>query len=447
MMRLAVLLFCSLLSVTGLAATPPNVIIILADDMAIGDLSYFNCGLTRTPNLDRLIDDGLWFSHAYSGSPVCSPSRAALLTGRYPHRTGVVSLDMNKEPLLTRLHKDETTLATVFADNGYRTGLVGKWHTGMGDGYGPLSRGFQEFEGFYGSDQTAYFNYVIQTGDSPEKPKQATDQYLTDELSKRAVSFVRRHAERPFFLHLAHYAPHRPLEAPETAIQPYLKAGLDPEVATVYAMVEIMDRGIGELIAELEKLGIRKNTFIVFASDNGPDIVIPERFNVHLRGGKYQTYEGGIHVPLVMSCPDLWQAGVRDQIVHFTDLFPTLVELCGLKHEPKNKLDGVSLVPLLTGKGQFAAPARFWQWNRAQPKYAHNAALRDGPWKLVRPYVTKNLIKKGETPAAPVLYHMDADPQETQDLSQQHPARFEQMKTALEAWCQEVEKDRMRTVP
>ncbi len=443
MKRLLILMLACLGMTASYAAQPPNVIVILADDMAIGDLACFNGGITRTPNLDRLIGGGLWMQRAYSGSCVCAPSRAALLTGRYPHRTGVVTLDMNKFPELTRLHRDETTLAQVFASNGYRTGLVGKWHTGIGDGDGPVHRGFQEFEGFQGSDQTAYFDYAIQTDDKLAKAKQPTDKYLTDELSDRAVGFVRRHAKEPFFLHLAHYAPHRPLEAPEEFIKPYVKAGFDQETATVYAMVEIMDKGIGRLMQELDSLGIRERTLVIFASDNGPDSEVPKRFNLEMRGTKYQTYEGGIHVPMTLNWPGTIKPGTSNVMVHFTDVFPTLMELCSLKHEPVRKLDGVSFAPLLTGKGSFEPPPRFWQWSRGAPNYTHNAAMRDGPWKLMRPFVSKKESPK-DSKEAPVLYNLETDPAETNDVSGQQPERFEKMKTSLEAWCREVEQDRVR---
>lgn len=287
MRHLIALIGAALLSVATVAlAERPNVILILADDMAVGDISTFNNGISRTPTLDKLIKEGLWFERAYSASPVCAPARAALLTGRYPHRTGVVSLNMNTEPDLTRLHRDETTLADVFAANGYRTGLIGKWHVGLGAGYGPVARGFQEFEGFHGSDGGGYFRYAIHADDRMSEPLVKRDTYLTDELNVRAIQFVRRHADKPFFLHLAHYAPHRPLEAPTEAVKPYRNAGLDEKTATVYAMIEIMDRGLGGLLRELDTLGLRQRTLVIFASDNGPDILVPERFNLGLRGGK-----------------------------------------------------------------------------------------------------------------------------------------------------------------
>ncbi|MCP5559167.1 MAG: arylsulfatase [Verrucomicrobiaceae bacterium] len=443
-MKLIPLLAFMLLSGAAACAAPPNVIVILADDMAIGDIAAFNQGITRTPTLDRLIAEGLWFDRAYSGSPVCSPSRAALLTGRYPHRTGVVSLNLSTEPSLTRLKQDEVTMADVFAANGYATGLVGKWHTGLGQGYGPKARGFQEVAVFHGSDNGGYQRYILHTDDEMEEKPKPQERYLTDELNERAIAFVRRHAEEPFFLHLAHYAPHRPLEAPEEAIAPYLKAGFEREVATVYAMIDIMDRGLGELMATIHELGLRERTLVIFASDNGPDMLVPKRYNRDLRGSKYTTYEGGIHVPFIMHWPGTIQSGRRNEVVHFTDVLPTLMEVCGLKHTPSLPLDGRSCAALLKTGGTFDSPPRFWQWNRHEPNYSHNAAMRDGPWKLVKPFVTKDKIK-GDSDAPLQLFDVETDPSETNDLAKTQPERVQVMREALDAWSREVERDRNRT--
>lgn len=423
------------------AQTPPNVILILADDMAVGDLACFNGGRTRTPNLDRLIAGGVWFNAAYSASAVCAPARAALLTGRYPHRTGVVSLDLNREPELTRLHRDEITIADVFTANGYTTGLVGKWHIGAGGDWHPLKRGFAEFEGFSGSQQMTYNRYPF---DVQGVTREVSDKYLTDDLSERAIAFVRRHKSRPFFLHLAHYAPHRPLGAPEEVIAPYLNAGFERNTATIYAMIEIMDRGIGALLAELDALDLRKNTLVIFASDNGPDPIPGPRFNHGLRGMKYEINEGGIRVPLVFNWPAKSAGGERQALVHFTDIFPTLVEIAALKLPGNAKpLDGVSLVPVLAGRSDRTDLVRFWQWNRAVPNYTHNAAMRDGPWKLVRPFVARGVLQ-GDSAAAPVLYHLANDPLESTDVAAQHPERFQRMQAALAKWSAEVERERTR---
>jgi arylsulfatase A len=423
------------------AARAPNVILILADDLAVGDLAVFNGGRTRTPNLDRLVREGVWFNAAYSASAVCAPARAALLTGRSPHRTGVVSLEMDKYPELTRLRLDETTIADVFAAGGYVTGLIGKWHTGSGPEHHPLRRGFVEFEGFFGSDKLTYDRYHL---DVQGTKQLVTGKYLTDDLSERAVAFVRRHRERPFFLKLAHYAPHRPLLAPGPLVARYQSEGYEPAIATIHAMIEVMDRGIGELLAELERLRLREDTLIIFTSDNGPDPIPGARFNLGLRGMKYEVTEGGIRVPLVFHWPARFPAGERGAVAHFVDFFPTLVDLCGLTVPARAKpREGVSLRPVLEGRTDRTDAVRFWQWNRAQPNYTHNAAMRDGAWKLVRPFESRAELT-GDATAAPVLYHLPTDPAEAIDLSAQHPERYARMRAALAAWSEEVERERQR---
>ncbi len=421
---------------------PPNVILILADDMALGDLARFNDGRTRTPSLDRLVEESAWFSRAYSASPVCAPARAALLTGRYPHRTGVVTLHPERFPKLTRLYKDEVTVADLFGANGYVTGMVGKWHTGIGEAYHPLKRGFQEFVGatFMSRDVPSYFDFTL---DVQGTPQAFEDTYLTDEFTRRAIDFVRRHKDEPFFLHLAHYAPHRPLEAPQSMIDEYLKEGYDENIATIYAMIEVMDRGIGELLEELATLGLRDNTVVIFASDNGPDPLTGKRFNHGLRGTKYTAYEGGIHVPFMVRWPGQIDPGEREAIIHFTDVVPTLVDLCDLETPRTLHLDGSSVAGVLSGTESELSVQRFWQWNRGVPHYTHNAAVREGEWKLVRPFVTRELVDE-ESSVAPVLYDLSEDPAEEHDLSADYPERYERMKAALESWSKDVERDRLR---
>ena len=386
-MRLVLPILLSVLAastapITHARENRPNVILILADDMAPGDLSSLNGGRSRTPNLDRLKRESAWFPNAYSASPVCAPARAALLTGRYPHRTGVVTLNMEKYPELTRLREDETTMPELFRASSYVTGLIGKWHCGMGAQHHPLRHGFDEFEGFIGHLAVpSYFAYTLET---QHEKKAVRDGYLTSDLSGRAVAFVRRHQAKPFFLHLAHYAPHRPIEAPEERLQPYLEQGLARETATVYAMIEIMDEGIGTLLKTLDELGLRRNTIVIFASDNGPDPLVEHRFNLDLRGGKYSVHEGGIRVPFLVHWPGRVPPGTRTALVHFTDILPTLIDACGLKAPDNLSIDGASFRAVLHG-GKSAPPTpRFWQWNRHLPRYSHNAAMRDGPWKLVK---------------------------------------------------------------
>ncbi len=427
--------------VYGQAEKKPNVIFILADDMGLGDVSYFNEGRSRTPHIDRLIEESAWFSRAYSGSPACTPSRAALLTGRYPQRTGAVTLNMQRYPELSSLHRQEITMADIFADNGYATGIVGKWHLGNRAPYHPLQRGFQEFAGFLGYDvPDNYFNYRL---DIQGVYQEFRDRYLTDELTERAVAFVERHQHEPFFLHLAHYAPHRPLSAPQELIDYYEKEGFDENTATVYAMIEVMDQGIGAVLETLDSLGLRENTIVIFASDNGPDPLVGERFNLNMRGTKYTIYEGGIHVPFVVNWPGAIAAGERSEVVHFTDVLPTLAKLCSLELPAGPQLDGGSFAGLLLEEKDSQLPQyRFWQWNRGVPYYSHNAAIMEGEWKLVRPYVLRG-VPMGESTEKPMLFNLKNDPQEQKDLAEEESLRYDIMRVKLEKWCREVEFSRL----
>ncbi len=203
----------------------------------------------------------------------------------------------------------------------------------------------------------------------------------------------------------------------------------------------------GELMAELDRLGLRENTLVIFSSDNGPDPGPGPRFNLGLRGMKYEVTEGGIRVPLIFNWPAKFPAGERAAVVNFVDFFPTLVELCGLKVPATARpRDGASVVPVLAGREQSVAATRFWQWNRLEPNYTHNAAMREGPWKLVRPFVLRS-APKHDSDEIPVLYHVEQDPLETTDLAAQHPERYARMRAALQGWSEEVERERRRPAP
>lgn len=422
------------------ASDRPNVILILADDLAIGDFASRNGGVSRTPNLDRLASESVRFDQAYSASCVCAPARAALLTGRYPHRTGVVTLNMNKYPKLTRLHPDEITIANLMKEAGYATGLIGKWHVGRGKQFHPLARGFDEFEGFDGSQVLSYFDYAL---DVRGETQPFEGKYLTNDLSERAIQFVRRHRSRPFFLHLAHYAPHRPLEAPAEMIDSYRKQGFDESTATIYAMIEVMDRGIGQLLDELDCLELAEETIVIFASDNGPDPLTGTRFNQDLRGTKYQVYEGGIRVPLFIRWTGRFEPGERYQPVHFVDLLPTILQLCQVRPDLQNPIDGKSFAGVLSDAAAEFAPVRFWQWNRGEPNYTHNAAVREGDFKLVRPYITRG-IRLEDSTAPPMLFDLSADPAESRNIFDEHPSLVSRLNAQLDEWAKAVEKDRGR---
>lgn len=419
----------------------PNVILIMADDMGIGDLSFLNNGLTNTPSLHKLKNESVFFTNAYSSSAVCAPARAALLTGMYPHRTGVVSLNSEKFPKLTRIKKQIPTLANAFKQNGYKTGLIGKWHTGVGEDYHPLQRGFDIFEGWLQAKQIpTYFNYTLESNGSQVHQ---SNKYLTRDLSERAINFIHKNKEHPFFLHLAHYAPHRPIGAPEAYIKKYRKKGFDNQTATVYAMIEIVDETIGKLLLELKKLNLEENTIVIFTSDNGPDPMVQKRFNLNLKGSKYTVYEGGIQVPFMMKWKNQLVPSETDKIITFIDVLPTLVKICDLKFSTPFHIDGSSF---LNDKNTISATKKhkefYWQWNRYLPNYKFNAAIQIDQWKLVRPFTTKE-IPKPNTDLPAVLYHLKTDPKEQVDLAKKYPKKVKKLTKLLDRWTQKIEKDRI----
>src|SRR5271155_2870028 len=297
----------------------PNIVLILADDMGYGDFGCFNYGASRTPTLDHLVRDGVCLTQHYSASPVCAPARASLMTGRYPHRTGVI--DTLETRGLDRLALREVTIAELLKRTGYATGLVGKWHNGAYDSrYHPNRRGFDEFAGFSGGWQP-YYQWNLDRNGSISR---ADGRYLTDVFTDEATDFIRRHRGDPFFLYLAYNAPHFPFEAPEDDAAPYKASGnFTPAVSQIYAMIECMDRGIARVLDALDQTGLADNTLVMFSSDNGPQFggkgeMCTDRFNCGFAGSKLLVYEGGIRLPMVMR----WPAGLdgRRQVhdmVHF----------------------------------------------------------------------------------------------------------------------------------
>ncbi|WP_405064428.1 sulfatase-like hydrolase/transferase [Kribbella sp. NBC_01505] len=451
----------------------PNIVLILADDMGYGDFGRFNGGASRTTALDQLCDDGLTLTQHYSASPVCAPARAALLTGRYPHRTGAI--DTLEARGLDRLALRERTLPETLAAAGYRTGLVGKWHNGAFDArYHPTARGFQEFTGFCGGWQD-YWNWRLERGGAV---CQADGRHLTDVITTEAIDFVRRHRSEPFFLHVAYNAPHFPFQAPESLIQEFAVPGRSRAVATIYAMIHQMDRGVAAIRDELAHLGLADNTMVLFSSDNGPQLggegaASTMRYNGGLAGAKELVHEGGIRVPMIVSWPDALPVGATsDAFVHFTDWLPTLTAVAGSKHPADVALDGIDVSQVLAGHEQESAPVRFWQWNRLHPLGHCNAAMRDGRWKLLRPALAEAMslpaaellldaevkqdpsraagLSRVPVPGLPVdcppmqslLFDLTTDPGEQHDLAAEHPGRTARMEAELAAWFEDVETDR-----
>jgi arylsulfatase A-like enzyme len=454
-----------------------NCVLVVADDMGYGDLGLFNEGRCRTPNLDALARDGICLTQHYSGSPVCAPARACLLTGKYPHRTGAIDTLHGRG--LDRIALGERTIADIFSSGGYRTGLIGKWHNGALDArFHPNARGFEEFVGFCGG-YSDYYDYYLDVNGAEQK---GDGRYLTDVLTEQAIGFVRRHRSEAFFLVVAYNAPHFPMQAPETVVQRYVGAGYSMGAALTYAMIEVMDAGIGRLLTELSDLRLIDDTIFLFTSDNGPYLgevagVSLDRFNFGLRGAKHYVFEGGVRVPTIVHWPAGWQGGgVVDHVLHFADWLPTLAHLGSLPLPGESDLDGRDITPALAGNHLVAYPRRFWQNNRYAPHVEGNAAVRDGQWKLVRPPVPEfmtvtdsdrmidralNLHEEGRIvevdtsplpefdggPApGPMLFDIALDPFEHNDLASEHPEKVATMTSELERWFESVEQDRQRSL-
>lgn len=473
--------------------TRPNILLIVADDMGYGDLGRFNPVLS-TPHLDELIDQGICLRQHYTASPICAPARAGLLTGRYPHRTGAVT--QHEIHGLDRIGLNERTIADSFQNAGYATGLIGKWHNGTFDPrFEPNARGFAEFVGFCGGWMD-YYRYKLRYND---RYTASTGRYMTDLLSDEAIAFIGRHHRHPFFLQLAYSAPHSPFQAPQNTVDKYLDKGFNRIVATTYAMIEIMDQGIGKVLQCLRVHGLQTNTIVLFTSDNGPAFFNPpymlepgeptlnERFNCGYKGAKGYIDEGGIRVPMIIRYPGHLPAGrMSDELVHFTDWLPTLAGLAGIAPIPGPALDGHDVTDLLLGRSPAREPRQFWQWNFYQPYIGTNAAMRDGPWKLVRPTISgtrffnKDLYATEEDlahmqafvegdlahkldpeqprqlvpvpqlrlppPEPAELYRLDTDPGEKDNLAAQEPERVARMLRELESWFEDVEADRLRSL-
>lgn len=452
----------------------PNIVFILVDDMGYGDFGAVNGGLSRTPALDGLMREGVCFTHQYTASPVCNPSRACLMTGRYPHRTG--SIDTLEWRGLDRLALRETTLADILKREGYRTGLVGKWHLGAFDArYHPLNRGFDETVCFRGGMHD-YFRWRLEFNETVVR---ADGRYLTDLWTEEAIGFIRRHRHEPFFLHVTYNAPHTPLQAPEEDVAPFRAAGRFTEaVSTLYGMLHRMDAGVARILETLRACGLEDNTILMFSSDNGPQFGGDgenrlDRFNCQLNGAKGSVYEGGIRVPMLLR----WPAGLEgrrtvSQMVHFSDWFPTVLAMAGVDLPRELRLDGVDILPVIRGDREQGCTKRFWQWNRYTPLVACNAAVRDGDWKLVRPairaameapccdpwlrismYEPERIIQGGlvgdpepprsvPDPGVPELYNIAEDPLEEANLADRHPDIARRLLRDLETWFEEVDRER-----
>lgn len=400
----------------------PNFIMILADDMGWADVGAFGSQI-ETPNLDQMAREGMKFTHFYSMGAMCSPTRAALLTGRYQHTVGVPELcNPNQREDVPPLHLDLDAVAMPEAlkPHGYVSMLAGKWHLGYDSAYWPRKHGFDRYWGSLIGTPGYYKVKETYENETPVK----VDGYFTDKITDKAVEFIRDNKDTTFFLYLAYNAPHYPFEAPQDLIDKYKKV-FDMERFAIYAaMVEQMDTGIGRIFAELRQSGLDKNTFVFFATDNGPSAEPNKAYGLKgaristggLREHKFSMFEGGIRVPAIAWWPGQIEAGsTTGRVACVMDILPTYMDI--VRDSSGTEFHGRSIMPLLRGVDQDIHEDLHWEDCRMW-------AVQKGNWKLVgRWWETK-----------PYLFDLSQDIYEQNDLSDQHPELVEDLVRLHHEW-------------
>ncbi len=403
-----------------------NVLVVITDDQGYGDFGLHGNPHLKTPHLDAFAKANTRFDRFFV-NPVCAPTRAALLTGRYPLRTGVWGVTHNTEAMRAQ----EVTLAEALKSAGYRTGCFGKWHNGEQYPYTPPGQGFDEFFGFHNGHTNSYFDADLLRGTRLVRTKG----YIADVLTDAAIDFFVANRDWPFFCYLAYNTPHYPSQVPDRYFDKYRREGLDAGLASVYGMCENLDDNFGRLLAALDRLKLAERTLVLFLTDNGPN---GNRFNDRMRGHKGSVHEGGCRVPLFLRWPGQGKPGqVIDAIVAHIDLYPTVLDLCGIKPPKGPLLDGSSLRPLLEGKTD-GWPDRmlFTHHVRGDWKDPYPGAVRTQRYRLVRE-------AKGDWE----LYDMVADPGQAKDCARDKPEEVKRLAKAYDEWFQDVRQPGCERLP
>jgi arylsulfatase A len=394
---------------------PPNVILILTDDQGYGDLGIHGNSQINTPVLDQLGRESARFDRFYV-SPLCAPTRASILTGRYHLRTGTVSVSKGLETMDTK----EYTLAELFKDNGYSTSIFGKWHNGQHYPNHPLAQGFDVFTGFLGGHWSNYWDTHLEKDGKMQKTKG----YITDVLTDEAIAFIKANQSKPFFTYLAYNTPHSPHQVSDRFFDPYKAKGLDDELASIHGMVSNLDWNIGRVLDKLKALGLEENTVVIFLTDNGPN---GNRFNAEMKGIKGSVHEGGVRVPSFWKWPENIQPGVKTIAGSHIDILPTLVELLDLDFKEKLPLDGISLSPALRGESQESSRAIF----------SHVAQ----PERKIDPFpgaIRKNSLLLTHFARGNELYDLKNDPSQKMNLADSFPEITAKLLQEYETWWKEV---------
>ncbi len=408
----------------------PNMLVILVDDLGYADLHCYGSNDLRTPHTDQLVKEGIRFDNFYANCPVCSPTRAALLSGRYQEMVGVPGvIRTHDNNSWGYLKPDSKLMPELLKPAGYSTALIGKWHLGLEPPNIPNERGFDFFHGFLGDMMDDYYTHRRHNINYMRLNKEEIDPegHATDLFSQWACEYLedQKGNENPFFLYLAYNAPHTPIQPPQDWVEKIKKRepGIDEDRAKLCALIEHMDHGIGQVLNTLHETGLDENTIVVFSSDNGGLLRVGAN-NGPLRAGKGTLYEGGIRVPTAVRWPGKIKPGTRTERIALTmDIMPTLFEAAGLKIE--HEIDGRSILPTLLGKDQPEFKRDLF-WGRKEGgafKGKHIEAIRRGDWKLLEPM-----------PDEPYeLYNLKTDPYEKNNLAEKRPKKYEELKAALQA--------------
>ena len=454
-------IFCSLSfgASQDAPAKKPNVIFFLIDDLGWTDVACNGSELYETPNIDALANRGMRFTDAYAACTVCSPTRAACMSGKYParlHLTDWIAGHQRKNPKLLipdwtkYLPLEEVLISEVLKADGYTTATIGKWHLGTKEYY-PQNQGFDlNVAGDrWGAPANYFWPYARMKNGKPvgrQVPLEGgkEGEYLTDRLTDEAIKFINKSKDNPFFLYFPHYAVHTPLQAKKELIEYYKKKLAAKEdkggqrCATYAAMVHSMDESVGRVVKELERLGIAENTIIFFTGDNGGLVLRhgkcgnPITCNAPIRAGKGSSYEGGVRVPLIVSWPGITKpGGVSAEPVITNDYYSTIVEMTGAAADPRHQTDGESLVPILKQeKDRLARDAIYWHYPHYHPGGATPyGAIRERDWKLIEFYEDGHVE----------LYNLKDDIGETNDLAKEKPELAKRLQEKLHAWRTEVD--------
>ena len=439
--------------------SPPNFVVILVDDLGWTDLGCMGSTYYETPHIDRLAAEGILFTNGYAAAAVCSPTRAALLTGRYPARLGVTDWirpwwvigrlspeDRNPTeyvggpndkllcpPNAFFMKLGEITIAELLKPAGYVTAHIGKWHLGQEPHY-PTKQGFDINIGgcdlgspprYFDPYQTRRQGEIVSI---PTLPPRKEGEYLTDREADEAAAFIRANKDRPFYLQVWHYCVHTPLQAkPEVEKRYAEKTPTHHKNPTYAAMIESVDDAVGRILATLEECGLSEKTLIIFTSDNGG--LLGPTDNRPLRLGKGYPYEGGIRVPWIARWKGVITPGQRSDVpISTIDVLPTVAELAGVPLPGDRPIDGKSLVPLLIRKGEFPERALFWHFPHYRGEVVPYSVVRFGSWKLIRFYEDDRWE----------LYNLEADLGETTDLSLTQPEKLRELKQIMEEFLRET---------